>query len=309
MRNDLRRKSGIRQWDIATVQEKLRAHKDEVEADFIDESIIVVDDFSQLHILEETCQAKMTVIGYCSSGSCTLRINMKDYDIRQNDLLCILPDQWVSLLGSHDFHCSFVIMTAELSMQLLPKVQNLYDLFLFIRKNPCIRLTAEEIATIRAYQSFLKERIRNRNGLFKKEIRQHLLMSLLYELSDIAGRVILQQHDKTMNRKEEYAEQFFSDLSKNHKRERSVKFYADRLHITPKYLSGIVKEVSGRLASEWIEEVVINEAKNMLSNTSMTIQEISNELNFSNQSFFGKYFKEHTGISPKAFRATAAPRP
>ena len=134
-------------------------------------------------------------------------------------------------------------------------------------------------------------------------------MSLLYELSDIAGRVILQQHDKPMNRKEEYAEQFLSDLSKNHKRERSVKFYADRLHITPKYLSGIVREVSGRLASEWIEEVVINEAKNMLSNTSMTIQEISDELNFSNQSFFGKYFKEHTGISPKAFRATAAPRP
>lgn len=63
--------------------------------------------------------------------------------------------------------------------------------------------------------------------------------------------------------------------------------------------------MSGRHATEWIEEVVISEAKNMLTNTSLTIQEISNELNFCNQSFFGKYFKEHTGQSPKSFRTAA----
>ena len=295
----------IPKWDIATVQEKLRAHRDEVKADIIEESLIVVDDFSQLHILEETCQTQMTVIGYCSSGSCTLRINMKDYEIRPNDLLCILPEQWISLVKSDNFHCSFVIMTAELSMQLLPKVQNLYDIFLFLRKNPCIHLDDAEINLIRSYQAFLKERHRDPHGMFMREIQQHLLMSLLYELCDIAGRVILQQHDKPMNRKEEYAEQFLLDLSMNYRRERGVGFYAERLHITPKYLSGIVKEVSGRHATEWIEEVVISEAKNMLTNSSLTIQEISNELNFCNQSFFGKYFKEHTGQSPKSFRAAA----
>ena len=84
--------------------------------------------------------------------------------------------------------------------------------------------------------------------------------------------------------------------------ERSVKFYADQLCLTPKHLSGVVKEVSGKTVGEWIDELVILEAKALLNSSSMNIQEIADRLNFANQSFFGKYFKHYTGMSPKEYR-------
>lgn len=301
-------KKNFQQWDIETIQERLRAHCDEVSANFMEEGeIILVDDFSQLHILEETTQTKTTVIGYCSSGSCTLRINMKDCVIRANDLLCILPDQWICLVKNDNFHCSFLVLNNTLSLQLLPKVQNivqyLFDFYLFVRENPCIPLTDEEIATIQDYQHFLCKR--KEKELFRKEIQQHMLMSLMYELCNIAGRIILQQKNKSKNRKTAYTEQFLIELSQNFRKERSVQFYADRLRISPKYLSGIIKEVSGKQASQWIEEAVVNEARHLLDNTAMSIQEVANELHFCNQSFFGKFFKEHTGLSPKNYRKKA----
>ena len=88
----------------------------------------------------------------------------------------------------------------------------------------------------------------------------------------------------------------------NYKQERSVAFYADKLCVTAKYLSLISKEVSGQPAGNWIDEYVILEAKTLLKSSQMSIQEIADSLNFANQSFFGKYFKHHTGISPKEYR-------
>ena len=81
-----------------------------------------------------------------------------------------------------------------------------------------------------------------------------------------------------------------------------MKFCAEQLGWTPKHLSGVVKEVSGKTVGEWIDEFVILEAKALLNSSSMNIQEIADRLSFANQSFFGKYFKHYTGMSPKEYR-------
>ena len=104
------------------------------------------------------------------------------------------------------------------------------------------------------------------------------------------------------SRKTEVFESFLKTVATHYKQQRSVTFYADKLYLTPKYLSCVIKEISGKSAGEWIDEQVILAAKALLKSSNMTIQEISVELNFANQSFFGKYFKQHTGISPKAYR-------
>lgn len=83
-----------------------------------------------------------------------------------------------------------------------------------------------------------------------------------------------------------------------------MSFFARRLNFTPNYLSSRVKEYSGRTATEWIEESVILEAKTMLKHTDLTIQEIAYKLNFPTQTFFGKYFKRITGLSPKQYRTS-----
>jgi AraC family transcriptional activator of pobA len=91
-------------------------------------------------------------------------------------------------------------------------------------------------------------------------------------------------------------------VSLSYKKERGVNFYARKLCITPKHLSWAVKEVSGKTAGTWIDEAVILEAKTLLKSSDMNIQQISEELNFANQSFFGKYFKHYTGMSPKEYK-------
>ena len=97
-------------------------------------------------------------------------------------------------------------------------------------------------------------------------------------------------------------QQFIREVQIYYKQERKVLFYAKRLHLSSGYLSTIVKKVSGKTATEWIDNYVILEAKAMLKSRKMNIQQVSNELNFPSQSFFGKYFKRHTGMSPKEYK-------
>lgn len=85
-------------------------------------------------------------------------------------------------------------------------------------------------------------------------------------------------------------------------KERSVSYYADRLCVTPKYLSQVIHKVSGRFAGDWITDFVILEAKALLKSRKYTIQQVSDKLNFANQSFFGKYFKENVGCSPSKYQ-------
>jgi YesN/AraC family two-component response regulator len=95
----------------------------------------------------------------------------------------------------------------------------------------------------------------------------------------------------------------FLNLVHTHcKEERGLNFYADKLHITPKHLSKVIKENSNMSAAAWIDNSVVLEARAMLKSTNMTIQQISEELNFSSQTFFGKFFKRVVGVSPKEYR-------
>ena len=93
-----------------------------------------------------------------------------------------------------------------------------------------------------------------------------------------------------------------SELTEHHRKERRVDFYAEQLFLSPKHFSTVVKKVSGKTAGEWIDEYVILEAKALLKYSVMSIQEVAYFMNFPNPSFFGKYFKHHTGLSPSEYK-------
>lgn len=137
--------------------------------------------------------------------------------------------------------------------------------------------------------------------VYRKEVMQSLLLALFYDICNIFRRHQPIDGGKR-SRKEELFGLFMRVVMENYKQERSVGFYADKLCVTAKYLSLVVKDVSGKSAGDWIDEYVILEAKALLKSSNMTIQEIADVLNFANQSFFGKYFKHHTGVSPKEYR-------
>ena len=128
-----------------------------------------------------------------------------------------------------------------------------------------------------------------------------VLMYTIFNYCLLDDRAIDKPKEMASRQYELYA-RFFREVQKHYTQERSIAYYANLLCVTPKYLSQVVRRVSGRLAGEWISDYVILEAKALLKSREYTIQQISNMLNFANQSFFGKYFKDKVGCSPSAYQ-------
>ncbi len=122
------------------------------------------------------------------------------------------------------------------------------------------------------------------------------------EFVGMAGQGKKQGKRKDGTREEAYFKDFMQHLREHYRQERKIGFYADKVCVSAKYLSSIVRSVSGYGPSHWIDGCVIGEAKNLLKLSTMSIQEISNELHFPTQSYFGRYFKKHTGMSPRTYR-------
>lgn len=138
---------------------------------------------------------------------------------------------------------------------------------------------------------------------YRRSISRTLIASMCYSVMQAqalkhSGTDVPRQR----SRRATYVYEFKGLVNKYHKLERSVGFYADKMFISPKYLSLIIKEATGRSAAEWIDEMVILEAKNLLRFSGKNIQQVAYELNFSNQSSFGKYFKHLTGMSPSEYQ-------
>ena len=130
---------------------------------------------------------------------------------------------------------------------------------------------------------------------------QNLLLTLFYEISALYQKKYAKS-DRQLTRDEEIFRKLIRLIILHYKEERTVAFYARELCLTPKYLSSVVKKTTNRTVTEWINETVVLDAKTQLKSSQMTVQQIANYLNFPTPSFFGRFFKKHTGMTPKAYR-------
>ena len=138
---------------------------------------------------------------------------------------------------------------------------------------------------------------------YTRHIARSLMSAAAYQLMAYGEEA--ERHTKaerTHSRKLSYVQTFLRLVRANYRSQRAIAFYADKMFISPKYLSLIIKEATGRSAAEWIDSYVLQEAKNLLRYSGKNVQQIAYELNFTNQSSFGKYFKHLTGMSPTRFQ-------
>lgn len=141
---------------------------------------------------------------------------------------------------------------------------------------------------------------------WNREAYHAALKTFLYDIISLASDPkSLEIKDVYQSRSQDYFARFMQLVSQYCKKERKVHFYASKLCISSKYLSTIIKEVSGKTPSRWIDEVIMSEAIFLLKYSNATIQEIAFQMNFPNPSFFGKFFKRYTGFSPKYYRSNA----
>lgn len=285
--------------DIVTLKQLARS----VNNDNLDEQIIVFEPelpFDKDEVYPIRIDA--LVIALCTEGSGKIGIDLREYDLSKNSLIVIQPKNYIYLLEfSSNLKCSIVACSHNVIENVLPKLTDILPLLMHHRTEPVRHLSDKEAKDIYSYLDFLRIKLREGNTPFIRQKVLCILQAALYEMMDINQRNS-KNEDTARSRKEEIMARFILAVSEDFREQRLVSYYAKKLFITPKHLSSVVKEISGRTAGDWIENYVVMEAKVLLKTTDMTIQEIALKLNFANQSFFGKYFKHHTGFSPTSYR-------
>lgn len=244
----------------------------------------------------------VSIVIFCIRGKMKGAIGLKPFEICASCLITLPAGEILKFDEvSNDLEGMFCVLSKELSDDMFSIIKERQELFLFTYANPTILLNEEEQKRNLAYFKLLEQVLKDTNNPHLQKIVLHLLLSLYYQQHAHIARF---SSGKSLSRQEEIFLKFIQAVKMNYRKERQVGFYANQLSLTPKYLSMLIKEHTGKTANEWIDEYVILDAKALLKSSTLTIQQISNELNFTDQSSFGKYFKAHEGISPKEYRAS-----
>ena len=249
------------------------------------------------------------VAAYCRKGHFKCTINLTEYDIHDGMLVVNIPNNIIQLepvdRDGELVELTIVAVSPQYMTTLTSDLGKIFVDAINMLKSPIMKMGPEEVELATQYFKLIDNVIYT-NSEYRNTSISYLLTSVFY----LIGGMLKQRLDAEAandekvpsTRHKRVFENFVELVEKHHNKERSVSFYADKLCITPKYLSQIVKTVSGFSAPELISKYVILEAQHLLRHTDLSVKEIADQLNFPNQSFFYKYFKTHTGYTPNSYR-------
>jgi AraC-type DNA-binding domain-containing proteins len=258
------------------------------------------NDLSQLFPLETSKRSQINglIVILILSGKGKIKIDDKEYSIYKGMLVTILPFHMLEGISfSDDFTCEFFSFSFDfLANYPFALKSNIMEK---LEKHPAFQLDDEEFKILMDYYSFMLVQYKRTDHPSRAEILKAQLFLFAAEVSYIYS---LEAVLITGTRQQQIVDNFFRLLHTFHKKERSPEFYADKLCFSPRYLSNVLKKITGHSLYYWISEFSLKEAKILLKSSDKTITQISEELNFPNSSFFAKFFKKRTGFSPLNFR-------
>lgn len=271
------------------------------QSESIESEFILLKDINILPEFRFPFKVDMSIAVICLKGSVKGVVDMNSYEIEAPYFHVILLGQILQYGEvSDDFEGLFIIMSKHFSDNIFPhNIKERLPLYLSVKNNPIVKLSDNERDLMKTYFDMLHKVVSQKSNPNRTEIVKHLMLAFFYT----SGSQLHQLDKADKKTKQELLfERFIALVQTYFKQERRVIFYADKLCLTSKHLSAVIEQTSGKSVSKWIDEYVLLEAKALLKSTNMTIQQISDELNFPSQSFFGKYFKRLTGESPKGYR-------
>lgn len=248
---------------------------------------------------------------FCIEGRIHVSINLNEYELCGGMLLIATPGNIVRLSAGNQNGVKaeglFTIINVsetffrnigiELTRIILDAIK--------VLQTPCISLNEHEITLLGKYVDIVLEILNSGSQKYVNESIGSVISSVFYQFAGFIHNNTVTNSNVTKQkstRQKIMFEQFMRLVADNHRSERQMSFYADKLCVTPKYLSKVIKDLSGKSGPQWIDEFVILSAKNMLRHSDISIKEIANYLNFPSQSFFFRFFKEHTGLTPNRYR-------
>ncbi len=266
---------------------------------------VVARSATQMDAFRFPCRIDAFIFGIGTEGETSVSFNMQEHRLAKNSMFFFGPKSTLHINSNDSFKANVVVVSADLMRGITIDTKHLMPVMLKFGSFPCLSVTSEDCQTLRNFISLIEQETRVSETQFTTDILGGLISALVYRIADILQRYLVthpEVENPAHNRAEEYFKQFLMLLGQHYKEERSVGFYAQRLCITPKYLTTIIKRISGKSVSTWVDHFVIMEAKTMLKYSHMSVQEIAYDLNFPNQSFFGSYFKRNTGMSPSQYK-------
>lgn len=257
---------------------------------------------------EETIyEQDMMIIILCDAGKVRLKIDGKETCISRGDIIICPTGVRVGNFEEVE-ECSVKLMAIKFSkIHRSIKGNSIWSTMMYARNNPVFHLNERDLNLTEAYYYVIRQKVCTERDFYYNEIMDSLLHCAFYELCVVINRQIAPgDHDKNLNRQDLIFKQFMELLSMSDCKNRSVSSFAKTLCITPKYLSSIVREISGKTALEMILENATEVICHELEYSDKSIKEIADKYNFPNISVFGKFIKSRVGKSPRAFRKQGA---
>ena len=236
----------------------------------------------------------------CLGGEGDVIINENKYHLSRNTMCVAFPG---TIIQAFDTEEDFESYTLAIDIDFLRElnIPSANSIHISMRENPCVVLLDEELQSIMEICKMMHRQDSRTQHPYHQQINVLTLTLLCFELAGIYLRDIPVKR-QPCTRQDMIFRRFMTLLATDITTSREVKYYADKLCISPKYLTIVTRQMSSRSASDWITRSAILNAKAKLATTNLTVQQISDQLNFPNPSFFGQYFLRHTGMTPKEYR-------
>ena len=239
------------------------------------------------------------------SGTASLNINYKRYNIESDTLILLSPSKLFSIENcSSDFRCESLSISGEYVEEInCNETTNIIKNHFGENSLPTIiSLSEESKSMIQDHFRTINNNLTNTNHLYFAQVVNNRVVAYFLDLADIVEVNKDSIVDYTMTRYEQLTSLFMELLTKHYRSEHNVDFYAEKLHITPHYLTLVLKKTADLSANELIFEMLYSEARLLLKQPKISIQDVANRLYFSDQSSFGKFFKRKSGMSPIEYK-------
>lgn len=264
---------------------------------------LVLADITELPLPNDSRHMECTLVGICLSGSASYTLGTVTHRVKTNDVLIVGHDQVLGdITTSSDFRAEALVISKEFLNYTVKDVSEINGLFLFSHNHPVFRLTSSETAMFMDYYAMIKQKVDDTNHVFRRQVVGTLLASMVYDLCNSARRVANTFEIRYSLKSQGVFENYIRLVETHFRHERRVSWYSDQLGVSSKTLLEVVKRVSSRTPNDWLDIYTIRELQVLLRNSTKSIKQISEELHFGTQSSMGKFFKEHVGTTPTAYR-------
>lgn len=273
---------------------------------YLDDNIAVLDNISSIMETNETA-SKMDcfMVAFCQEGSLNVQINGKNYQL-DTDYCAILPPGTIvrKMNSGESYVLKIAVASQDFLNDILSPSNDTCNVIRYLYNNPIFPISPKESYKMYLYKELLINLVQEVPHAYSKQTRRYHFAGMFCEMMAALNKQIPEHERSDVNRNRSIiiARDFIQMVNADNGSHRSVSYYADRLFYSPKYLCTIVRQVTGKTPIQIINEHAIKEIKQKLKNSDLSIKEIADYFDFSNPSFFGKYVKNHLGISPLQYR-------